>query len=1222
MEYDFDTRNMRILHFEKLASTVKRAGTEAKRQEGKVEVNGRESKYYCSAGYYDRVTYVKAKDPEHIMDYQHCFLIKYPYAYTDDAMVADQMITLLDDGKTQNGCVDPFEEGNESKPFLGVILVTVYRNSDSQEKILVDSESDQGIYEKMYCECKKVIETILYSTDDVFHEDCSKVFFTPNCADLCVVVRTDKLEHIYNLKRRISKQIFEEEKKNPSICCYTTAYTMFEPPENWETEKIKCGDVQIELRLSGSEEAINAIREELEVSRKGEVYGITGVGEFSMELQLQTFVEIYPIVWKLKRGIVDNCKSTNKTCQSQKRSLRDIFEYYQTVLRCSYIRVKYPIPKYEGIDKEYCLEKSEVGIVSRMEDDIKKLIKSIRLQNVTEELHFREQASLLKELLYTYNDFWYQQSSQWKGVVFFAQLESIKKGIEQYKEIIDLGEYEKNGPKNIVDKLSMDINNAISSVNDFNKLLQSMNQYVVNVPNYEMQTKVNVEKYLMAYTMYLFKISRAYYSRHSTEKVEKVLPLFTIDFKSEKIKAYTLFGELSCDKEPEDWSTLFVVLCPNYQWFANVYHVLPMITHEISHNFRYIGRWERNKFVLRFVIKVISKIFAEELLTYSIGQSESEFYGQREWFFVNAISDIMIKEIDSYTKNGTEFSKIRLKDLDQYLDRILGNITGLDDISAGLSRNFKTIQNEIQYLFDISGMELMSPADVGVNLFGNETPDTYFLFVNILLDILKQEDGLCNDWLAGLESLGKTKKDVLNNEIFKKMHNMLCIYIKEQTIYLDDITFALEGLVLTWSKKKPVELLRSQNEHISNCVKFLIDNQFGDLYKEIEKIDLGLNSGLEVTQEERFVEELDTFCNSICCLTRKGLWNEGGRIIAKESAAEKFGLQLHKRLHESYMVCLNNRHDMQYRWITFKKNQRLLTSMGVINEDGREFAKVYSGFLEKLPRELVRGQISDMLSLYEEVFADIGMCSAFGFSSYGYFMYSIHIIMKERGLLSSRARNFTVDRISTVLFDFYEFDENQDFYNKLEDYYKDLQEAGKDYLQVDDSKKFSELNEKMILDNMGKIRSVVDEQKEEKQKNEERRNLLKSWEMLRWMWLLWREFQINAENNKFDKYDMGLKKHIQKLKGDVTKELWVQQCREDSVINEIRDYYNMFMFSNSKQEKRLGTCLKYQHQFVLRYYSEMVDCVYQAEKRAKESHAGILSALFEDQSSKAGDNND
>lgn len=483
MASEFNILDMRVLHFEKLLPRHEIiVNSEEKKPEGN---SGRIYQRFCSLGYYDQMSYVRAKDEESILNYKHCFLIKYPYQQSEQRMVTDQMFTLLneenDDGR------DPFEvDESEELPFLGIILLTVGKRPGT-------TEETGSLYQKLLKAYKEAVIDILDRTMGAAKQKgCYRLFYTPNCADLCIVVRTDNLQDIYDVKEQLSaKKLSEIE----GSVCHTSSYTLFQLPDKMWSETLieKNKDLWLELRLYASEDIMEKMKGCLTgvKAQKGNIYGITGSGQYALELDFATFASVYPFIWQIKAGWDKKAKA----CSEWKTELQKVFGNYVSTLRCSYMRVKY-CPQFSGKSSEnnmngLCLE--DWDLVEKYENDIIAFTKDKIKIGSYQVSSLKEQKVMLRELYYTYNDFWFRQSSWWKGVVFYAQLSAIMAGVSQYEK---MAMALSRSTEKLIQQTKWDLEQAIFSVNNFNKLLQSVNQYVVNIPNYEMQTKVNIEKYL------------------------------------------------------------------------------------------------------------------------------------------------------------------------------------------------------------------------------------------------------------------------------------------------------------------------------------------------------------------------------------------------------------------------------------------------------------------------------------------------------------------------------------------------------------------------------------------------------------------------------------------------------------------------------------------------------------------------------------------------------
>lgn len=1221
---DFNILDMRVIHFEKLLPQheANGDGTKSDLKEGP----RRNYQRFCSLGYYDQMSYVRAKDEESILDYKHCFLIKYPYQQSQQRMVTDQMFTLLnEDGDWEN---DPFEIGeDEEKPFLGIILLTVGKKfSDSKE------DSKSSIYERLLEVYKNAsIEILGKVIDSKEKNGYYRLFYTPNCADLCIVIRTNNLQDIYNVKEQISaKKVSETEE----IICHTTAYTLLQTPEKmWSGALIeKNKELWLELRLYAPECVIAKIKDCLDRDRNinGNIYGITGSGQYALELDFAAFASIYPLIWQIKAGA--------DVFGEVKSRLQKVFKENVSALKCSYMRVKYQQHSSGESETNNMSGLCQVAqeLVEKYEKDIVSFTKEKVARGSYQVSSLKEQKSMLRELYYTYNDFWFRPTSWWKGVVFYAQIEGVMSGVRQYE---DMANKMSRSPEKLIQQTCRDLEQAIFSINSFNKLLQSVNQYVVNIPNYEMQTKVNIEKYLMAYTMYLFEISSKYYQRHT--EVERILPFFLLDFNASKLEAYVLFGKksmmLDAGEQKEDknnntskpWTTLVAVKCPNYQWFANVYHVLPMITHEMSHNFRYLSQKKRNEFVFRFIVAFLSKYMMEKILEESEIDCRKIHYGNRERFFLKHIRAVINEELSEFVEQYSD--SMKLQDLGVYLGKEFLKITGLHEYLYQEYHTASLIYEDLLHLFQLTKTGYIRPEDFEddfwnckeAKLKGSE------LFFNILLDLLhpKKGESMYEEWDAAIKKVDGTQVRESRKNLYQSIKGMLKSYNEGGIPYAYILRIPLKHLEIWERNDEQLCDLEKNDKNINHIMEALKQRKISRAQKLLndreEKRGEGY-SNIRVDIQTEYYEKLSEFADCYGNIHTRIQANYLKAIsrAEKKDPVKKFAQKMHSMMYEEYIKMLDSRHTYANRWITYKKNQRLLTSLGIIDENPEPFVNNYRQVLRGITEGEIQTIIKDQIQNYEEVFADYGMCKAFSFTAYGYFMYLIHIFMKERDVPKSGLKDLSADRIRTLLLSFYR-DELSEFNSKLKEFWEDLKQAlqtHRDELsegyqalcEVSDFKEFTQ-------EYFDKFMKLYDEKEKKNVKLD--RELYKQVWILRWASFLYRGLQLDIEltdeedelMNKLYIHVLDVNKEVDSSDSD--HELWIKMCHEDENLKDIGEYYNNYKYSTVMEGIRKGRCLKHQNQFVFDYYSRMFDCIHSMKTELKHPETAskeILELLFGD----------
>lgn len=1257
MFFKFNVSDMRALHFEKLLpqyeNRTEKQVTENRRKNDRRRVYQR----FCCLGYYDQMSYVRAEDEEAILDYKHCFLIKYPYRKNESRMVTDQMFTLLSEEEPDGNKFleideerDPFEVDEAKEiPFLGIILLTVGKNPGSAGK-----EPGGSVYQELLQEYKKACTSIVEQVMASSEQGCYRIFYTPNCADLCIALRTDKLQSIYDVKEQLTAKKLDQIKGS---VCHTSSYTLFQlPGKAWSDALIeKNKDLWLELRIYAPEYVMKKIMESLtgESRENGNVYGITGSGQYALELDFETFASIYPSVWKIKAGAGGN----SVQCVEMKSELQRIFNDHASVLECSYMRVKYQphISEHEsGSDENMnglCLTDTE--LVEKYENEIMKFVKENNPKGGYQANSLKEQKIMLRELYYTYNDFWFRQSSSWKGVVFYAQLESIMNGVRQYE---GLAEQLHRNQEKLISHTCRELEQAIFSVNNFNKLLQSVNQYVVNIPNYEMQTKVNIEKYLMAYTMYLFEISNNYYQEQRGKDTDRILPFFMLDFNASNIEALMLFGrktlmpddgeryEEKNGSDSKTWTALLAVRCPNYQWFANVYHVLPTITHEMSHNLCYEPRVKRNKFLFDYIITSLSMYMMEQSLEYAGVSCEKMYYGNRELFFLRHIEDSLLEELNEYIRLHSD--RMRLEDLGGYLCNEFLRMIGLQELYDRTAQTKGLIYKEILNIFHITGMSYMGPEEVQCNCWKKDELKAMELCYNLLLDLLEPGKGIgrSEEWADAIEKVDQAGMCENSKTILKWMKDIL-LHFKKEGIPEMYIRYISSQLIRVWERNdERLRKLKETDENIRRAIEALermdvkiahsfVNRSVSDYNeKERQKKVQGENRyhNIAVDDQTEYYEKLSGYVYSYGNIRAQLLTKKLKYISSTPDIdpAKVFAEKLHRRLHEGYKEMLKYRYNAS-QWITFKENQKFLTSLGVISGVPEQFRDNYERVLRGLSGSRVRSIIHDQIQLYEEVFADYGMCKAFSFTAYGYFMYCIHITMKKRDVPKKGLNNSTADRIRTLLLSLYKKEvEEGTFEEQLQEYWEDLKaaltihrdELPEGYAVLCKVDNFRELNQGDFDQFVADYENGFAKGEAIKGQRQDRELYKQIW-IVRWITLLYRNLYIDDElDGETDELTVKLCNHVCEVDEKVEQNLeggaglWIRKCREDKNLQDIGDYYNHYQYSSMIKDTKEGRCMKHQNQFVFEYYQKMFDCIQSVKAELDRTKGGckeILDILFE-----------
>ena len=283
----------------------------------------------------------------------------------------------------------------------------------------------------------------------------------------------------------------------------------------------------------------------------------------------------------------------------------------------------------------------------------------------------------------------------------------------------------------------------------------------------------------------------------------------------------------------------------------------------------------------------------------------------------------------------------------------------------------------------------------------------------------------------------------------------------------------------------------------------------------------------------------------------------------------------------------------------------MLLSMGIANESSEQFSKYFKQFMELISFDSIKWMTEDHIQTYQEIFADISMCCAFGFTAYGYFMYSIHIFMKEREICAIPSKEFTGNRFNVIILTLIKTqDQRGAFEESLFDYMNELW------------KKI--MGEETVLERFWDLTQgdldMLEEGFRETFSGTELEVVKRQLKMLKWMFNLYSNMSFEPDTD--NEIKKKLIEHTRQIKKLIDQQSWIKNCSENRVVRDIGDYYNNYSIELAEEQKKLGHCLEIQHEFVKQYYEKMQDCVSRVKEYAASDEnweKGLLASWFEDE---------
>lgn len=1256
----------------------------------------RTEQIFYSLGHFDQMVYVRSVLMP--FDYKHCFAIKYPYTGFKENVDLDQVLCLVPLKEFQEQ-EDPFEYNKGNLPFLTLSLISVDSYPLSNETDNFENVVDQI--------CISLTELLNKYRERQQVNFVGQVFYSLNCADLCIAIRSDRLQDCYMLSRSIRMM-----KENGFTLNTTTLFfsCLTHDLSSSYREKIvqRNADVEIALRLGlTSDQVVEGVAFELFQSG---AHGILGTGNLSINLKLKEYLEIYPFLYgsKFKREKVIQDFPQHKFPSAFIKKIRD-GDLQITVIheRVLFLQTNESVVAPRKIC-ENLYDQNPLILKQRYSEIAHKYIKA--MQEKVEEIdryqyripyeayRYAENIRLIRDLCYTFDDLWFQKESGINGYLFYSQMFLLIDGVKKQWNIINaLIELPVSENSEDAEKASDAINEsgkpisrseivaemcktlvdtmhqAIVGINNHNKIMQAYNLPSVNTPSYEVQSKVHTEQYLAAYTAYLQMICANFYQNEGS-KCNVSIPIVSLDINATKLKAYSLFGPVTpyysgsksvidaLGKDNNEIVTLVTVICPNYQRFANAFHVLPLVTHEISHNFRYIPRKDRNEFLIQYVFQKLSQRIVKWLdLTNDITTGTL----QRE------LADVIKNQLVDHFRNfcGKPWiDECLMKDFpllfDNYFINVL-HIPNQDNYTVKSTNLWADIKERFVNLMSLASFFPIFPEASGIEHL--DVGKLQSIYISIVFQSLcnmersnqarvRQEQ---DEWINCLNIQMSKISDANREEI-----RIILNFLREISTQHDSSEKKISINYLNRAFLLICRLCYSSifQEH-NKWMAVLYRSNENPVFRKAEEVTLRksilTDTDISILREElRHKVPCDGedarefhYCIEHLCTQLESVWidgsvflsllkNAGPQIIFYpcspiEELANGIYYQAQKVL-DHYA-----KEGMAGEWMLPSNLQDIFMQIGLLRQNPKYFRATLLRMFQVVNTDVMMKFVRDDISLYDEVFADLGMCAAFDMSSFGYLRFTLHIFSQERSTGSDFARDFTIDRILVVLYALIsEHDENLSHVRaKLAEYYRNFIQAFCDWaillLEKHDNEDTQVIrsaldlaqSESMRLDNSREYISFISKDRmewigrhlnlfcEKSINNRCGMNLTRKklgslrQEALYYLMhinILIRMRKVDVALQKQESMDQCIKERSDSLVGIVQnseivkhcKEIfreriqnanWVQTVKRDSTISEIGQYYNNSQCVNLQNSEDSAKDIRrnrlyHQVNFILKYY--------------------------------------
>ena len=863
----------------------------------------------------------------------------------------------------------PFLSGDlfdvsETRPFIGLILVYIldYRISGSDGLAQGDGRiEDMGGHLESYRE--------LLRANIKLDERDYAIFQTIAGADFCIAVRTNRLLEIYNTAKNImnignpyGKRVFFTY-TNVGIACGTGKNLQNSPDsllkiDNNVVESNKDIELAIRFRMESS-----VLQEMRELQKKMPsvvevVNGLFGRYDLVIRSSMAEFYEIYPYLYKNKVNALKDADSEENVLNSLNSKINRILlkSMCAGTIRTMNIRILVHISEVSGDDSESpkpwfdnrTQEKirGEIQYIKEQYADFQDAYKSRFLMN---NYWYQDICRIFERILNLYEGLAYEFDTYFNWRVYEDYLRVLFCSMNSYMEKMEADNQSE------VRLFITEFQLFIRAFDEYIKILQGINQNTLQAPKYDSVAPFDGQKFLLSYTEYLTQIYEQYrtfpweeWNKSRNDDKEKVCQdarrkmkvIIYPEILENRIVVKEVFHypetvKQKSEEQPKDETGLLICMLPAFEYFARIYDMIPLITHEICHQMLILDRKVRNEFYISELFEEISKKMSYSLLREYSSKKHIIVYDDLTWVFQKKLAECLVRQ---YKKDHQEWADYAFSYINSTVEGFLKNYIRMKDENDVLNKNHIELRGLIQdfqnFIYEIDynrGEHLIRLVDIqkcyeeqfrlAQKGHGGEANDArekgekeLGMLYESLYRFISPPEGIERIDMEHLKMVSS------NAEGWLWMDNYICDYYNEQSQKCDK----------TEKRQK---------------LKYYVDN--------IRKLHV-LYTNL-VEYEWRDFTELD-------CLIRE------------------YAGELNKIICKSY---INGERYASYSQDKFEKVTRLeILSVEKAYENLKHFFETYD--FTNLGSVIERTSI-----LYRESCADIMMCGFLGFTAFGYFRMSV-----------------------------------------------------------------------------------------------------------------------------------------------------------------------------------------------------------------------------------------
>lgn len=610
------------------------------------------------------------------------------------------------------------------RPFIGLILVYILDYKMKYEGVLPEQSYNS-------CDMRRILENYrdtIQSHISLKEKDYS-IFQTIAGADFCVAIRTDMLQDIYNTATDIMKIGNQDHKRvfftytNVGIECgkgkeLKDSADKFLSLSSHILEKNK--DIEFAVRFRIEHSVLQEMRElQTRMPKAVEVVsGLFGRYDLVIRCSMADFYEIYPYLYQNKVGALNKIQDIENISGTFKSNINRVLlaSMCSGTIRTMNIRVLIHIDK--GAEKDF--ESAEPWFDYETQEEIKKDVNYIKQEYnqfqdkykarfLMDKYWYQDISSIFERIINLYEGLAYEFDTYLNWRVYKEYLQTLFNNMNSYME--KMQEDNQRDIRIFITEFQL----FIHAFDEYIKILQGVNQNTLQAPKYDAVVPFDGQKFLLSYTEYLTQVYEQY-RNYPWQKKEGACQeprrgmkiIIYPEILENRIVVKELFHYPEKEKEilnekHESETGLLICKLPAFEYFARIYDMIPLITHEICHQMLILDRKIRNEFYLGELFDRVSREISCSLMRETGSKKNIVIYDDLTQTFQKNLAECLLSQ---YLEEHSGWEKYTFSYINSSVKSFLDDYIRIQDKNDVFNKNHIDIKELIRdfqnFIFEIN----------------------------------------------------------------------------------------------------------------------------------------------------------------------------------------------------------------------------------------------------------------------------------------------------------------------------------------------------------------------------------------------------------------------------------------------------------------------------------------------------------------------------------------